>query len=175
MAPGLPQPYAPGGSPGPVGGERARFGIRLGSYLLDALLYGMLSLVFVIPGGIMIGLAYDDCVSFDDELYCPPGSPNVGMIVGGIILIIVGVLVVFGIYVRAIAKTGQTWGCKIVGIKIVGEMTGEPIGTGKALGRTVFAGFISANVFYLGYLWLIWDDKRQTWHDKVVDSVVIKV
>ena len=175
MAPGSPQQFAPGVAPGPVAGERANFGIRLGGYLLDGLLYGLLSLVFIVPGALLIGLAYDDCVSFDDEIFCPPGAPNVGMIVGGILLILAGLLIVFAIYVRAIANSGQTWGRKIVGIKVVGEMTGEPIGTGKALGRTLFAGFISANVFYLGYLWMIWDDKRQTWHDKVVDSVVIKV
>jgi uncharacterized RDD family membrane protein YckC len=38
----------------------------------------------------------------------------------------------------------------------------------------LFASFISANVFYLGYLWMLWDDKKQTWQDKVVTSVVVR-
>ena len=54
-------------------------------------------------------------------------------------------------------------------------MTGEPIGIGKALGRQLFASFISGQIFSLGYLWMLWDDKKQTWHDKIVGSVVIKV
>jgi len=25
----------------------------------------------------------------------------------------------------------------------------------------------------IGYLWMLWDDEKQTWHDKVVGSVVV--
>jgi uncharacterized RDD family membrane protein YckC len=32
---------------------------------------------------------------------------------------------------------------------------------------------MSGNFCFLGYLWMLWDDKNQTWHDKVVNSVVI--
>jgi len=171
-APGYP-PY--GSVTPPVGGERAGFGIRLGGYLLDGLLYGLLSLVFVIPGAILIGTSFQDCVTIDDELFCPDGSPKPAMIAGGIALIIIGLLVVAFIYLRALGSTGQTWGAKIVGIKVVGETTGEPIGFGRALGRSLFAGFISGQVLYLGYLWMLWDDKKQTWQDKVVNSIVVKV
>jgi uncharacterized RDD family membrane protein YckC len=176
-APGYP-PYGYGAPP--VGGERAGFGIRLGGYLLDGLLYGLLSLVFVIPGIVLIVNAFSDCdwreTSEDSwEAFCPPGEPNGGAIAGGIALILVGFLVVAFIYLRALGKTGQTWGRQIVGIKVIGETTGEPIGFGRALGRQLFAGFISAQVFYLGYLWMLWDDKKQTWHDKVVSSIVVKV
>jgi uncharacterized RDD family membrane protein YckC len=171
-APGYP---AYGYANNAVGGERASFGIRLGGYLLDGLLYGLLSLVFVVPGVVLIASSFEDCVTIDDEIFCPPGSPNGGMIAGGIALILIGVLVVFFLYVRALGKTGQTWGRKIVGIKVVGESTGEPIGFGRALGRQLFASFISAQIIYLGYLWMLWDDKKQTWHDKVVNSIVVKV
>ena len=70
---------------------------------------------------------------------------------------------------------GGMEGSKIVGIKVIGETTGTPIGFGRALGRQLFAGFISSQIFYLGYLWMLWDDKKQTWHDKVVNSIVVKV
>jgi hypothetical protein len=48
-----------------------------------------------------------------------------------------------GLLATTLGKTGQTWGRKIVGLQVVGEMTGEPIGFGKALGRVLFAGAIS--------------------------------
>ena len=167
--------YAPHGyATSPVGGERAGFGARLGGWLLDSLLYGLLVSVFIIPGAILIGGSFQDCVTIDNEL-CAIGSPNAGMIGGGIALIIVGLLLVAFIYLRALGKTGQTWGRKIVGIKVIGETTGEPIGFGRALGRQLFASFISGQVLYLGYLWMLWDDKKQTWHDKVVNSIVVKV
>ena len=176
-APGYP-PYGYGAPP--VGGERAGFGVRLGGYLLDGLLYGLLMAVFAIPGGVLIAASFSDCYTFErfdgsTEIECPPGSPEGGMIAGGIALIAVGFLLVAFIYLRALGRSGQTWGRKIVGIKVIGEQTGEPIGFGRALGRQLFAGFISAQIFYLGYLWMLWDDKKQTWHDKVVNSIVVKL
>jgi len=173
-APGFP-PASPLAT---AGGERAGFGTRLGAFLLDSLLYGLLSLVFIIPGIVVIVSAFRDCVSVERldgtvEIVCPDGAPDVGVIVGGIGLILLGALVVAFLYVRAMGKTGQTWGARIVGVKVVDSRTGTPIGFWRALGRSLFASIFSSAIFYLGYLWMIWDDKQQTWHDKVVNSVVV--
>ena len=48
-----------------------------------------------------------------------------------------------------------------------------PIGTGRSVGRLV-GSFVSGWFFYLGYLWMLWDSEKQTWHDKMVSSVVIR-
>ncbi|MBV9001651.1 MAG: RDD family protein, partial [Solirubrobacterales bacterium] len=32
---------------------------------------------------------------------------------------------------------------------------------------------LSALAIYIGYLWMLWDGERQTWHDKFVHSVVV--
>jgi len=175
-APGYPPSYQ---QLSMVGGERAGFGTRLGAWLLDGLLYGLLAMVFVVPGVVLMASAFSDCdwieTSEDSwEVFCPPGEPNGGAIAAGIVLIVIGILVVMFLYVRAMGRTGQTWGARIVGVKVVDERTGSPIGFGRALGRSLFASVISANVFYLGYLWMLWDDKKQTWQDKVVNSVVVK-
>ncbi len=153
--------------------------MRLGGYLLDGLLYGLLMTAFIVPATIIGVSAFNGCVSVTidntTEVRCPPGKPEGGLLAAAIILGIVGLLFVAFIYLRALGKTGQTWGARIVGVKVIGEASGEPIGFGRALGRQLFAGFISANIFYLGYLWMLWDDKKQTWQDKVVGSIVIKV
>ena len=163
-------------TPSPTSGfERAGFGARLGGWLLDYLLYGLVVALFAIPGAILIGTSFSGCVSVGDEVVCPPGEPNGATIALGGLLIAVGTIFVIVIYLRALGTTGQTWGRKIAGVKVVGELTGQPIGIGKALGRQLFAGIISAQIFYLGYLWMLWDDKKQTWHDKVVGSIVVKV
>ena len=96
-----------------------------------------------------------------------------GPFLGGLGLILAGILLVAVLYVRALAVSGQTWGKRIVGVKAIRVETGEPIGWGRAIGRTLFAGFISAQIFYIGYLWMLWDDRNQTLHDKVVGSVVV--
>ena len=51
--------------------------------------------------------------------------------------------------------------------------TAQPIGAGRAIGR-YFAMFLSAILCYLGYLWMLWDPQKQTWHDKIASSVVVK-
>jgi len=175
------QPYATGGGQlGPGGttatqfGPLATFGVRLGGWLLDYLLYGLLMAVFAIPGiVIIVNTASDECVTFADETVCSDDAA--GGFFGGGALIAVGFLLVAFIYLRQLAKTGRTWGRKIVGIKVINEKTGEAPGWGKALGRQLFAGFISAQIFYIGYLWMLWDDKKQTLHDKVAGTHVIKV
>jgi uncharacterized RDD family membrane protein YckC len=172
---GAPPPGYQAYSPMPnTGRARAGFGARFGAWLLDSLLYGLLATALAIPGVALIISSLSDCVTLNDEIICPTDSSRGGTIAGGVGLIFVALLFVFVLYVRALGKTGQTWGRKIVGVQVVGEMTGEPIGFGKALGRVLFAGVISGQIFYLGYLWMLWDKKQQTWHDKVVGSIVVR-
>ena len=76
---------------------------------------------------------------------------------------------------HALGKTGQTWGRKIVGVKVVDMASGQPLGFGKALGRCLVEGLISGSICNLGYLWMLWDTNKQTWHDKIVSSVVVKI
>lgn len=160
-------------------GDLAGFGIRLVAYLLDGILYGLLSLMFIIPGGLMIANAFGDCTLIEytdgtNEIRCDEGELKVGLLVGGIALIVVGFIVLFVIYIRALARTGQTWGKKIAGVRVIRQDTGGPIGYGKAFGRQLFALVISAQILYIGYLWMLWDDRKQTLHDKVVGSIVVR-
>ena len=51
--------------------------------------------------------------------------------------------------------------------------TGQPIGGGKAIGR--YLSYIVSGLFCsLGFLWAFWDVRRQAWHDKIVNTVVVK-
>lgn len=90
-----------------------------------------------------------------------------------------GVLAVLGIvagivyYAMLEGRSGQTVGKRALGIRVVDTRTGAPIGTGRAVGR-YFARILSALPCYLGYLWMAWDDQQQTWHDKMVNSYVVK-
>ncbi|MEL6890352.1 MAG: RDD family protein [Actinomycetota bacterium] len=170
---GAPAGSGPGGTPAGQFGEIASFGVRLGGWLLDGLLYGLLAALLVVPGIIFIARAIDEnCVTLGDEILCT--GDQVGGVLGGVALIGIGALVVFFVYLRALATSGRTWGRRIVGVRVINERTGEAPGWGKALGRTLFAGFISAQIIYIGYLWMLWDDKKQTLHDKVAGTHVIR-
>ena len=80
----------------------------------------------------------------------------------------VGAVVYFGI----MEGKGATVGKNALSIRTVDQNTGQPIGTGRSIGR-YFARWISAIPCALGYLWMLWDDQQQTWHDKMTTSVVI--
>jgi uncharacterized RDD family membrane protein YckC len=68
--------------------------------------------------------------------------------------------------------TGQTLGKRALGIRVIDLSRGGPIGPGRAFIR--WAGrIVSTLVFYLGYLWMLWDREKQTWHDKMAGAVVV--
>ncbi len=70
-------------------------------------------------------------------------------------------------------KTGQSLGKRALGTRLVRSRDGQPIGGGLAIGR-YFLHILDGLPCFLGYLWPIWDSKRQTFADKIVGSVVIK-
>jgi uncharacterized RDD family membrane protein YckC len=43
----------------------------------------------------------------------------------------------------------------------------------RAVIRALVRAFASGAVFYLGYLWMLWDDQRRTWHDMAADTRVV--
>ena len=161
---GAPPSYgaAPQGSSGP----RATFGQRFGAWLLDLLIIGL-------PLGIIAGIMA--------AAIAPEVDESTGELEGGVAGILILLYIVFAIAVWAYyvilegGPTGQTLGKKAVGIRVVSMQTGGPIGYGKAFVRTLIRSFISGAICALGYLWMLWDKEKQTWHDKISDSVVVPV
>ncbi|MFD8035654.1 RDD family protein [Streptomyces sp. NPDC059717] len=91
-------------------------------------------------------------------------------------LAIVGYLIVIGLAIWQLimeGRTGQTIGKKAVGIRLVKEATGQPLGVGMAFVRRI-AHFLDSVACYLGWLWPLWDAKKQTFADKVCSSIVIR-
>ena len=68
---------------------------------------------------------------------------------------------------------GTTVGGIVVGIKLV-RVDGRPIDVGVALVRAA-AGIFSALVLGLGFFWAGWDRGKQSWHDKIAGTVIVKV
>jgi uncharacterized RDD family membrane protein YckC len=71
-------------------------------------------------------------------------------------------------------KTGQSWGKKALGLTLVGEATGQPIGAGMAFVRDI-CHFVDSIICYIGWLFPLWDSKRQTLADKIMKTVVVPV
>ena len=71
-------------------------------------------------------------------------------------------------------ETGMPPGKRALGIRVVDFETGGPIGYGRAFIRFI-GRIVSGLVIYIGYLWMLWDPEKQTWHDKFAGSVVVPV
>ncbi|MER6204000.1 RDD family protein [Streptomyces sp. NPDC001642] len=92
------------------------------------------------------------------------------------VLLAIGAIIIIGIAIWQLiqeGKTGQTVGKKALGIRLVRESDGQPLGVGMAFVRRL-AHFLDSIACYLGWLWPAWDAKRQTFADKVCGSIVIR-
>lgn len=79
-------------------------------------------------------------------------------------------------YVYFIGSRGQTFGKQLMKIKVVSmSSTSNPPGYFPAFLREIVGKFISFIVILLGFFWMLWDPKKQTWHDKIAGTVVIKI
>jgi uncharacterized RDD family membrane protein YckC len=70
--------------------------------------------------------------------------------------------------------TGQTFGKRLLHIKVVDDATGKPIGPPRALLRFIVS-WVSFIVLLGGYFWMLGNDAGQTWHDQAARSLVINV
>lgn len=138
-----PSTQQTGGGNGPSG-PRASFGRRLVAALLDGLILGVV-------GGILGASLGDSDRSTSNGL---------------------GVLLGILYYTYFEGSTGQTLGKRALGIRVISLEGGGSIGYGRAFIRYV-GRIVSTIPLLLGYLWMLWDREKQTWHDKFAGSVVV--
>ena len=70
--------------------------------------------------------------------------------------------------------SGQTFGKMALGIRVYDFRAGGAIGYGRAFIRSI-GRYVSGIACLLGYLWMLCDKEKQTWHDKFANSVVVPV
>jgi uncharacterized RDD family membrane protein YckC len=68
-------------------------------------------------------------------------------------------------------RTGQSLGKRVTKIRLIGADTNAPIGAGNAFIRDLV--HILDALTLVGYLWPLWDDKRQTFADQMMKTVVV--
>jgi len=68
--------------------------------------------------------------------------------------------------------TGVTFGRSIAKTKLISEETGQPIGSTNGIIRQ-FAHIVDSVICYIGWLFPLWDAKRQTIADKIMKTVVV--
>jgi uncharacterized RDD family membrane protein YckC len=68
-------------------------------------------------------------------------------------------------------RTGQSLGKRVTKIRLIGDETRAPIGAKNAFIRDLV--HILDALTLVGYLWPLWDEKRQTFADQIMKTVVI--
>ncbi len=176
----------------PDGQPLASYGQRVGAYLLDALISGLISLIL---GGYWIYRFVQWYVVYIDDLLgqvSAGGSPaadqaQVTSQATGYLLPVVIVSLVVQIFYQTLflTRTGATPGKMIVGIAVRRrDRPGPPdlvtvlkrVALPVAVGIVGFVGIISALgtlLSILDLLWSLWDDKRQALHDKLAGTNVV--
>jgi uncharacterized RDD family membrane protein YckC len=179
---GAPGSYGPppGYGYGPSTAAKAGFWTRFAAMLIDGIITGL----FAIPAWIALqtgdtkietcSLDSDGNIDFDGTVQnglCEVPTGTTWAIFG--VLLAAAFVGMLFYWAKTEGKTGQSLGAKALGIRVVDVATGQPIGGGRAIGR-YFARILSAIPCYLGYFWMLWDPQKQTWHDKIVNDVVLK-
>ncbi len=93
----------------------------------------------------------------------------------GVLFLLIGIIasVGWGVYNRWIlGGQGQSLGKKYLNMRLLSEETGQPIGTLNAFLRDV-CHIVDGLICYVGYLFPLWDEKRQTLADKIMKTVVV--
>jgi uncharacterized RDD family membrane protein YckC len=67
---------------------------------------------------------------------------------------------------------GAGLGKRALGLRVVDQRTGGPIGYPRAFVRWL-TQIVSAMICFLGYFWMLWDPDKQCWHDKLAGDVVV--
>ena len=60
-----------------------------------------------------------------------------------------------------------------LGVLVLDQYDGSFIGFRRGMVR-VMMSWVSGVCLLLGYFWMLWDPNKQTWHDKVAKSVVVR-
>lgn len=127
---------------------RAGFWNRVAALLIDSII---LAIVISILSAIL-GISDD------------PGNP---------ISLLISLVLQFFYYGYFWSKTGQSIGKRLMGIKVV-KSDGSILPFAIAGLRGSVGYLISSFILGLGYLWAAFDANKETWHDKIFSTTVIK-
>jgi uncharacterized RDD family membrane protein YckC len=159
---GYGQPVQPPGGYVPdqpgyyMGRALANWPQRVGAYLIDYL-------IAAIPAFLAVLL-------FSGTNQGESTSAGAGLVAFLLYLTSLGIW----LYNRVIqmGRTGQSWGKQVLNLRLVRMADGQPMGGGMCFVRDL-AHILDALPCYLGYLWPLWDARRQTFADKIMNTVVL--
>jgi uncharacterized RDD family membrane protein YckC len=148
----------------------AGFWIRLVARLIDGLIlgipFGIVFAVFAIAGGVF---ANNSTTSSQETQNAAAAA------FGGVFLLIylLALVVQVAYWIYFWGSSGATLGMRLLHLKVVDADTGGPIGYARATVRFLMS-IVNTWACYIGWIWVAFDPRKQGWHDKVANSVVLQ-
>jgi len=147
---------------------------RVVGYVID---FVPAAVVIGIGAGIAFGTADNQCISgsgqYDYGVYCTSSMTAFGMIVYILAYLIALAYWIWNWGYRQ-GTTGQSIGKSVMKFKVISEKTGQPIGFGLSILRQI-AHVVDAIFCYIGFLFPLWDAKRQTIADKIMSTICVPI
>ena len=139
-------------------------GRRLAAFAIDEILPVILGTIWMVQVAIL--------ASYGDDYYYYAGY-NYMLTKAVILVLITSVLLLAYLVVEIIFFVkSQSIGKAILGMRVVRNTDGQPVGIWWMLLRELVVKHASAICFCLGYIWVLIDKKNRAWHDKILTYVV---
>lgn len=142
-------------------GQYAGFVTRLVAFFIDRLVVSIASLVTVLVINWVL-----DAFAINELLGLISLSWQMEAIITAGISILFTATYDVGFWVLV----GQTPGKRFLGVRVV-RTDGERVGLGNAVRREI--GYVISAILFLGFLWILFDNRRQGFHDKLAGTFVV--
>jgi uncharacterized RDD family membrane protein YckC len=166
---GYPPPQGGfGAGPGLLGAPYASWGLRVGGYLIDGVIFFVVNLILQALFRRSNVLVLHNAMTTRGVVH----HQRYDFLVYGLsaVFILIYCTILVG------GPRGQTVGMMAVGARAVRNESSAVVGYGKAFLRTLVSLLLGYTVIVgiLDVLWPLWDAKNQTLHDKAVGTVVLR-
>lgn len=175
--------YAAAAAPGGAGVHTlAGWWQRVGAYLIDGIIFGLLGYLIALPVALAAGVTVEEAVTFFGNAAEPDSVADVTWLY--VALIAQRLVMGLAMGLTTAKWNGQTPGKRAVGIRVM-RADGDKMDTGTALKRELLARTILfdgptllfsafAIIGLLNVLWPLWDPQRRAGHDAIARTRVVR-
>lgn len=147
---------------------------RVAAYVIDHLPVALIVGVgFLVLQNSVESVCLTDVTPHTIDQICSVGPSSLGVAVMWVAALLALGYLIWNLGYRQ-GTTGSSVGKSLLRFQVVSENTGKPIGFGLSVLREI-AHAVDAAIFYIGYLFPLWDAKRQTLADKIMATVCLSI
>jgi uncharacterized RDD family membrane protein YckC len=145
---------------------------RVGAFIIDNFPFAIVvGIGWLILQSTVDTACLTDITPYTVDQICASGYSSVGVTAMWVALL-AGLAYLVWNYGYRQGTTGSTIGKSVMKFKVVSEYTGQPLGFGMSVLRQI-AHLVDMIFCCIGYLFPLWDAKRQTVADKIMSTVCL--